>query len=70
MPVTKAHIKATGKYEAKAYDKVLLRIRKDDPELNKAAIERVAAAHGQSLNSYIMQAIRDQIDAEPEELRR
>jgi len=58
--VSKAHIKATTKYEAKAYDKVLLRIRKDG-ELTREDIQQAATAAGESLNEYILNSIRERM---------
>ena len=60
MTATKAHIKATGKYEKKAYDKVLLRIRKDT-EPTRDTITAAADRAGLSLNAYIMEAVKEKI---------
>lgn len=60
MPATPAHIRATTKYEAKAYDKILLRIRKDG-ELTKDTIQMAADQAGQSLNSYILEAVQEKM---------
>ena len=61
MPkVTKAQLQATAKYEQKAYFKVLLRIRKDEEEALKAAVE----ASGESMNGYIMTAVRERMERE------
>lgn len=60
MPATKAHIKATTKYESKAYDKILLRLRKDS-DINKDAIQAAADRAGQSLNSFILEAVEEKI---------
>ncbi len=60
MPVTKAHMKATQKWEAQAYDKILLRIRKDG-ETNKEAIQAAADQAGQSLNGYILEAVKEKM---------
>jgi len=53
MPVTKAHIKATAKWEAKAYDKTLLRMKKGKRE----EIDAHIAVSGESLNAFINRAI-------------
>lgn len=63
MPQTKAHIAATGRYEAKAYDKILLRIRKDG-KITKETISNAAARIGSSLNAYIMEAVREKMERE------
>ena len=52
MPASKAHIKATNKWMAKAYDRINLTV----PKGHKEAIQTAAAA-GQSVNAYINQAI-------------
>lgn len=60
MPATEAHIRATTKYESKAYDKILLRLRKDS-DINKDAIQAAADRAGQSLNSFILKAVEEKI---------
>ncbi len=89
MPVSKAQIAATGKYERTAYDKVLLRIEKesdikaDAAEDNqgkvdkrkirkprngnmptKTQIERAAAQAEETLNGYILKAVKMRIEHE------
>ena len=61
MPVSKAGIKAHTKYEAKTYDKILLRLRKDT-EPTKETINQKAEAVGLSLNAFIVEAITEKID--------
>lgn len=56
--ITPAQRRAVGRYEAANYDKVLVRLRKGDREEIKAA----ADAAGESLNAYIVGAIRDRMD--------
>ena len=63
MAVSKAHVKATVKWEAKALDKIMLRIRKD-AELSKERIEQAAGASGESLNGYILEAVRQRLERE------
>lgn len=60
MAQSKAHIKATGKYEKKAYDKVLLRLRKDT-EPTRETITAAAEAAGMSLNAFIVEAVKEKI---------
>ena len=60
--VTKAQTKAKIKYETKAYDKVLLRIRKDG-ELTREDIQQAAADAGQSLNEFILESIRQRMSS-------
>lgn len=59
--VTKAQTKAKIKYETKAYDKVLLRIRKDG-DLTRDDITAAAADAGQSLNEFILESIRQRMN--------
>ena len=51
MPVSKSQLAATARYEAKVYDKILLRVRKEESQKLRAA----AAAAGKSLNAYILE---------------
>ena len=53
MAVTKAQKEATARYEAKAYDKILLRLKQG----KKEEIEVQAKAAGESINGYISAAI-------------
>lgn len=61
MSQTKAHIEATGRYEKKAYDKILLRIRKD-AGLNGDVIRTHAEAMGESVNSFLLRAVAEAIE--------
>lgn len=58
MPVSKAQQRATAKYEAKVYDKLLLRLQKG----RKDVIQAHAAAQGESVNGFINRAIIETID--------
>ena len=51
---TKAHIKATAKYEKKAYFKTLVRFKKED----EGEIRQYA---GESLNGFIVAAVKEKI---------
>lgn len=65
MPVSEAHKRATSKFETKAYKKIGLRIRKDKPDpsgISYEDIEAAATAAGQTLNVYILQAVKMRID--------
>ena len=44
---------ATKRYQAKAYDDIRLRFKKGD----KAKVQEIAANHGFSMNSFILEAI-------------
>lgn len=64
MAVSKAQIRATGRFETKVYDKILLRIRKDRPDqsgLSRESIQEAADAEGLSLNAFILQAVYEKI---------
>ena len=51
-----------ARYEAKAYDKIYIRLRKDDfdADVVRAAAERA----GESVNAYIVGAIRERMTRE------
>lgn len=51
------------RYEAKVYDKILLRLRKDT-ETSKDAVQAAADAAGETLNGYITRAIRERMERE------
>lgn len=49
-------------YEAKAYDKLLLRVRKDGADgVTADQIRHAAEQCGQSVNAWLLEAIRDKI---------
>jgi uncharacterized protein (DUF1778 family) len=56
MPKTDAQKRANLKFEAKAYDRLNLRIRKDG-DLTRNDIQKSANAKGESLNQYILKAV-------------
>ena len=55
MATTKAHMKATAKYEKNNYFKTLVRFKKEDEE-------RIRAAAGDSLNGFIVNCVLDVIN--------
>ena len=57
MAVSDAQKKAITKYDAKTYDKFLVRVKKGE----KAAFEAAACAVGESLNGYVVSATKDRI---------
>ena len=63
MPKTDAQKRAQSKYESKAYAKILLRVRADEIDEIRAAIE----ASGESVNGYIIKAIRQRMERERKE---
>ena len=62
MTVSKAQKNATAKYEAKAYDKVLVRM----PKGKKEQIEAHAKERGESTNGFINRAIDEQLRRDTE----
>lgn len=65
MPASEAKVKANTRYDAKAYDKILLRIRRD-AELNGAVIRTHVEARGESLNSFLLRAVAETIERDNE----
>ncbi len=57
MAVSKAHIKATAKYNAKAYDRIEIKVKKGE----KAGLQSLATQQGMSLNAFIITAIEHYI---------
>ena len=62
MAQTRAHIQATTRFEHKAYDKITVRLRKDG-EITRADVQAAADQDGKSLNAYIIDCIKQRIDA-------
>ena len=60
MPVSRAQQEATARYEAKVYDKVLVRL----PKGHKAEIQAHAEARGESVNGFIGRAIDETMERE------
>lgn len=58
--VSKAQIKAQTKWEAKVYDKITLRTKKDS-DISREAITAAATAAGESLNEYILESVRERM---------
>ena len=59
-PASKAHMKATKKYEDKTYDKFLIRV----PKGKKAIIQAHAETQGESLNAYVCGAVDARMEKE------
>ena len=53
MPYTDAQKRATAKYNAKAYDRIEIKVKKGQKEV----IQKHAEEQGKSLNSYIVDLI-------------
>ena len=60
--VRESQKRATTKYENKVYEKLCIRIREDRDGLTRDELTRIAAAAGQSVNEYVLQAIRERIE--------
>lgn len=58
---SQAHIDANARYAKKAYDRTLIRVRKD-AELNGEAIRTHATAMGESLNGFITRAVAEAVE--------
>ena len=63
MNLTEAKYKANKKYDAKAYSQILLRVRKDSA-YNRERIQAEAKKAGASLNTFILDAIKEKIERE------
>ena len=67
MPADKAtrnrqNAASRARYEAKTYTKITFRIRQDGADgVSKEQIEEAAAAAGQSVNAWIIEAIREKM---------
>ncbi len=62
--MAKAQTKASNKYNAKAYDRIALQVKKGQREV----IRSYAEARGMSLNGYINTLIREDMKAHGAEL--
>ena len=63
MTESKAHIRATMKYEPRSYDKLCIRIRKY-ADITREDIQAAADLKGESVNAYIMEAVKKRIEEE------
>lgn len=63
VPVSKAQIKATNKYNASAYDSLRIVV----PKGRKQAVEAYAKAHGESVNGLVNDLLRREIGLSEEE---
>jgi len=58
--VSKAQQEATARYEAKVYDKILVRL----PKRKKETIQAHAESKGESVNGFVNRAIDEAIERE------
>lgn len=63
--VKESQKKTTTKYENKVYSKICIRIREDRDEITREAITAAAAAAGESLNEYILNAVKLRMQGSP-----
>ena len=59
---SEAKKRAIEKYNKKNYDKITIRVRKDETD----SIKQAAAASGESLNAYILNAVKDKMKTAPD----
>lgn len=57
---SQAQNKATQKYIHNSYDQISIRLRKDG-EITRETIQAAADQAGQSLNSYIVEAVKEKM---------
>lgn len=60
--INRQNAASRARYEAKTYDKLMLRLRKDD--LSADHVRECAEAAGESVNAYIVRAIRERMERE------
>ncbi len=58
MPLSEARKKANAKYNAKAYDRIEIKVIKG----RKAVLQSFAASKGESLNAFVNRAINETIE--------
>lgn len=59
MPYTEAQKRATAKYNAKAYDRIEIKVAKG----RKAEIQAFAESHGESVNAFVTRLIDQAMEA-------
>jgi uncharacterized protein (DUF1778 family) len=62
MAQSPAHIRATTRFEHKTYDKITVRLRKDG-DLTRDQVQAAADRTGESLNAFIIDAIKRKIES-------
>ena len=60
MPYTEAHKRATAKYNAKAYDRIEIKVAKG----KKAEIQAFAESRGESVNAFVTRLIEQAMEVE------
>ena len=64
MPQSEAQLRAKNKYNAKTYSTIAVRFRKDGDIVDADLVREAAAKAGESINTYILNAIADRMEAE------
>ena len=59
-PMSDARKRANAKYNAKAYETILIRVRKGQ----KAIIQANAEEAGESINAYIVRALQERMETQ------
>lgn len=67
MTASKARIEANARYNKKAYERIALTVRRD-AEINGDFIRTHASAMGESLNGFIMRAVKEAIERDNEKI--
>lgn len=62
-PLSAARKRANAKYNAKAYDTILIRVKRGQKEI----IQAKASAAGESINAYIVRALQERMAAQDHE---
>ena len=60
MTISEAQKRAVAKYNAKAYDRIELKVQKG----KKDVISEIASQQGESINGYTKKALKDKIKAD------
>lgn len=69
---TPARVRAQTKWESKAYEKILVRIKTDQngnrgpDEVTRQQIQAAADRAGESINAYILEAVRERMQKDGE----
>ena len=65
MPVSKAHMEATRRFEKKAYERIAFNIRRD-AEVSGDVIRRYAESKNLSVNALIRVTLEERIRNDPD----
>ncbi|MCX4256471.1 MAG: hypothetical protein OSJ54_06045 [Oscillospiraceae bacterium] len=65
---SQARIDANARYDKKAYDKILLRIRRD-ADINADYIRTHAERMGESVNGFLLRAVTEMIERDKQNIK-